>query len=101
MTLPSNGTPEERARRRANEYAGLMWHVGVFVAVNAFLWILDFITGGGLEWAFWATIPWALGLGMHYIAYTVEDRGVARRSYERFLAEELQRDRQAEELLPR
>lgn len=98
MTLRSESTPQERARRRANEYAGMLWHVAAFVVVNSFLWVLDFITGGGLDWAYWATIPWSVGLAMHYMAYVVSERGIARRSYERFLAEELQRERQAEEL---
>ena len=37
--------------------------------VNAFLWLQDLATGGGLEYAYWTTIPWGIGLLAHAIAY--------------------------------
>ena len=52
-----------------SEFAGLMWHTGIFAVVNAFLWIQDIAAGGGLEYAYWTTIPWAIGLISHALAY--------------------------------
>lgn len=49
--------------------ADLLWHAGIFLAVNAFIWIQDLAIGGGLEYAYWVTIPWAIGLGVHAITY--------------------------------
>ncbi|MEN8041362.1 MAG: hypothetical protein ABFR95_07655 [Actinomycetota bacterium] len=45
--------------------AGLLWHGGIFLAVNAFIWLQDIAIGGGLEYAYWVTIPWAVGLAVH------------------------------------
>jgi hypothetical protein len=49
--------------------AELLWHAGIFLVVNAFIWIQDLAIGGGLEYAYWVTIPWGIGLGAHAIAY--------------------------------
>ena len=55
-------TPEARARRRVKALSDLLWHSGIFVVVNAFLWVQDAVAGGGIEYAYWTTIPWAFGL---------------------------------------
>lgn len=49
--------------------ADLLWHSGIFVAVNAYIWVQDFAIGGGLDYAYWVTIPWAVGLATHSIVY--------------------------------
>jgi len=62
-------------RRHPHEYqqqserAGLITHVAVFVLVNGLLWLQDILAGGGLEYAYWITIPWGVGLAAHVIAY--------------------------------
>jgi uncharacterized membrane protein (UPF0136 family) len=65
-----------------------MWHVATFVIVNAFLWGIDIIKGGGLNWAYWVTITWGLGLAFHAAAYLLDESGLRDRKYRRFLAEE-------------
>ena len=72
------------------EYTDLMWHVASFVIVNAFLWLLDFGQGGGLDWAFWPTIGWGIGLAFHIAAYRFGNAGQSRR-YQKYLAEEQSR----------
>ena len=47
----------------------LVLHAGVFTVVNAFVWIQDFAIGGGLDYALWVTIPWAVGLAIHAGVY--------------------------------
>lgn len=47
----------------------LVWHAGIFLVVNAFLWAQDIIIGGGLEYAYWTTIPWGIGLLIHAAVY--------------------------------
>jgi hypothetical protein len=49
--------------------AALWWHIGIFVAVNAFIWIQDIAIGGGVDYAYWITIPWGIGLGIHATTY--------------------------------
>jgi hypothetical protein len=54
-----------RPRVESTPFSDLVLHAGVFTAVNAFVWIQDFAIGGGLDYAFWLTIPWAIGLAIH------------------------------------
>lgn len=62
------------AYARQSERAGLITHAVVFVLVNGFLWLQDIAAGGGLEYAYWVTVPWGVGLLAHFIAYMSVDR---------------------------
>ena len=57
-----------------SERAVLLTHIAAFVLVNGILWIQDILTGGGLDYAYWVTIPWGLGLAAHITAYLVSRR---------------------------
>jgi hypothetical protein len=92
MAEPVRKTPEERARKRVEEFEGLMWHIAAYVIVNAFLWFIDLNAGGGLDWAYWTTIPWGMGLLFHIAAYFIDLSGVWERRYEKILAEERARE---------
>jgi hypothetical protein len=87
-----DSTPEERAQKRVKDFSDLMWHVAVYVIVNAFLWIMDFAQGGGLEWAYWATIPWGIGLAFHAAAYFLDESGMRSKRYQKYLEEERKAD---------
>jgi hypothetical protein len=89
---PNETTPEERARKRAREFVGLLWHVATFAIVNAFLWGLDIVTGGGVQWAYWVSIAWGIGVAFHIAAYMFDDSGFEEKAYRRFLAKEQDRD---------
>lgn len=58
------------AARIDSELNNLIWHAGIFVAVNAFIWLQDIALGGGVDYALWTTIPWGIGLIIHAFAYT-------------------------------
>lgn len=81
------GTPEERAKRRAEEYIGLLWHVASYLIVVPFLFVLDWYVGSGIDWAFWVAVPWAVGLLFHLFAYATSTR-LMDRTYARFLEQE-------------
>jgi hypothetical protein len=67
-------TPEETARR-ARYLTGVMWHVGAFLIINVFFWVLDLITGQeGVQWAYWITLFWGFALAFHVLAYLVVGR---------------------------
>ncbi len=83
-------TPEERAKKRADEYVGLMWHVASYVVIVPFMFLLDWYLDSGIDWAHWVAILWAVGLLFHVIAYFIGDR-FTERAYERFLEQEKQR----------
>lgn len=84
-------TPQERAARRAKYLTGLLWHVGAFVIINAFFWLLDAMGAGGINWAFWITGAWALGLAFHALAYFIDGRDLEGRKAAQFEAEERSR----------
>lgn len=67
-----------RPSKAQGELAGLLTHGAIFTAVNALLWIEDIATGGGLEYAYWVTIPWGIGLLAHFVAYMIGARPVLR-----------------------
>ena len=75
---------------RVKQYTDFMWHLATFVIVNGFLWLLDFGQGGGLNWAFWPTLGWGIGLAFHAAAYRFGDAGQSRR-YQKFPAEKRSR----------
>lgn len=66
-SLPATAVPARSSR------ADLYIHATVFVLVNAFLWTQDILIGGGLDYAYWVTIPWAVGLAAHAIAEFAPD----------------------------
>ncbi|MEW6223016.1 MAG: 2TM domain-containing protein [Chloroflexota bacterium] len=61
----SAGRVEPTVRPRTE----LVVHGTAFAIVNAFLWLQDIVAGGGLEYAYWTTIPWGIGLIAHALAY--------------------------------
>ena len=70
----SRARPASRLDRASSE---LIWHGGIFLAVNAFIWLQDIAMGGGVEYAYWVTIPWGVGLIVHAITYAAERRTAA------------------------
>ncbi len=73
-TLNTDTSREKRARERATSLVDLIWHLGFFVIVNAFVWLQDYFTGGGISWAYWVTIPWGMGLALHGLAHVMQGR---------------------------
>lgn len=86
MAESAESTPEERAHKRAKASTSLMWHIGVFIIINAFFWILDLWTGAsGLQWAFWITLFWGFALLFHALAWFVDGRQLERRRTQHYL----------------
>ena len=85
-------TPEARARARVKAYTDAMWHLATFIVINAFLWGIDIIQGGGVNWAYWVTISWGIGVAFHLASFFLDENGLQARRYQRFLEEERRRD---------
>jgi hypothetical protein len=49
-------------------------HGVIFVLVNAFLWLQDIALGGGVDYAYWVTIPWGVGLAAQIVAVSRAER---------------------------
>lgn len=56
-------------RARPSGGADVLIHAGIFLLVNAFLWFQDIAVGGGLNYAYWVTIAWGIGLAAHVLSY--------------------------------
>lgn len=67
-------SPRTTRRAGIEGRAELLWHAGIFVLVNAFIWIQDIAIGGGVDYAYWVTIPWGIGLIAHTTTYLVQRR---------------------------
>ncbi|WP_300623957.1 2TM domain-containing protein [Ilumatobacter sp.] len=79
-------TPEQLAEREARYFEDLMWHVGTFAIINAFLWFLDLWVGqDGAQWAYWVTVAWGIGLAFHVLAYLIDGRSISHRRVDRLL----------------
>lgn len=79
LSTEEMSTQESSARQRAKAYADLLWHIGAFVIINAFFWILDAVTGGGITWAFWITFFWGFALAFHALAWMIQGRQLEQR----------------------
>jgi len=86
MGKATKSTPEDRARKRVKNLTDLMWHATTFAIVNAFMWVIV------PSAAFWVTITWGVGLAFHIAAYLLDENGGQDRRYQRFLAEEQERE---------
>ena len=81
----------ELARKRAS-FKG---HLGTYIVVNTFLWILWYFTGrnhsyDGVPWPIWPTLGWGIGITMHYIgAYVFPKSGSVESEYEKLKQEQL------------
>lgn len=60
--IEETGTDRERALARLHKKRDLQGHVVTYVVVNAVLWTIWAITGGGYPWPAWVTGGWAIGL---------------------------------------
>ena len=87
-------TRHEAARRQAKYLSGLMWHVGTFLIINTFFWVLDIWGGQGVNWSIWITAAWGLALAFHALAYLVDGRGLEDRKTQEYLADEPWREPQ-------
>jgi hypothetical protein len=78
VTMAVMGRKRVRPAGRIDaELSNLIWHAGIFLAVNAFIWLQDIALGGGIDYALYTTIPWGIGLAVHAIAYTRSRRAPA------------------------
>lgn len=62
-------SPSVPVPRMASARADLYTHAGIFLVVNAYIWVQDIAIGGGVDYAFWVTIPWGIGLLAHAVAH--------------------------------
>lgn len=80
-------TPEERAARRLRTINGFLWHGATYLIINAFLWFVDLLNGS-LDFAFWVSISWGIGLAFHLAATLIGEDVESGPRYRRLLEQE-------------
>lgn len=83
----NGSTPEERAARRLKDINGFLWHAATFLIVNGFLWFID-VLDGGLDFAYWVTITWGIGVAFHLAATLIGEDDESSPRYRRLLQRE-------------
>ena len=97
MTLHTDDTDLERARKRAARMAGFYAHLLLYVVVNVLLTVIDVAAGpaGGetvlaLDWAYWSIIFWGVIVVIDamttFVIPVLLGEGWQRRQVDRYLA---------------
>jgi hypothetical protein len=77
----------EIAKRRAS----FKYHLGTYVAVISFLWIIWYLTGSDYyhshyPWPVWPSFGWGIGLTFHFLgAYVSQKDNSVEREYEKLV----------------
>lgn len=81
------GDKDPQIWQLAQRRVAFKYHLGTYVVVNAFFWILWYLTGRdqhGWPWPIWPMIGWGIGLLFHYLgAYVFPKEGSVEREYEK------------------
>ena len=56
---------EQMALQYVRELKGFYTHLGSYVCVIAFLFILNYVVSPGYYWAWWAAMGWGFGIASH------------------------------------
>ena len=65
----------EQALKQARELRGFYNHAGVYVLVNLFLFLVDWLSGPEEWWFYWPLIGWGIGLTVHGLNTFIGMRG--------------------------
>jgi hypothetical protein len=76
-----------RARERVEELKGFYIHLAIYVVINVGLYVIDFAQGDGLQWAYWVTIGWGIGILVHLVSLIIEQSRFTARWEARKVAE--------------
>ncbi len=73
MTTDKNGFDEQKSRKKATSKAkrraykkiGFLWHLVVFVLVNAAIVVINFVYSPEYLWFIWVLGGWGFGFALH------------------------------------
>ncbi len=58
----------------ASGWHDVIAHAAVFLVVNTLVWMQDLAMGGGIDYAYWITVPWGIGLVLHVVGQASSSR---------------------------
>ncbi len=56
-----------RARKKVKKKKGFFVHLGVYLSVALFFFLINILSFDGELWFFWPMLPWGVGLAIHYL----------------------------------
>jgi hypothetical protein len=65
----------EKARKRVEARIGFYIHLGVYVAVNALLIVINLLTSREYLWFMWPLMGWGMGVLFHGLGVFVFSKG--------------------------
>jgi hypothetical protein len=71
LALRARSLPATAAAEPDTGWGDVAVHAGIFAVVNSFLWVQDIALGDGVNYAYWVTIPWGIGLAAHALTQYV------------------------------
>ncbi len=83
----------ERARKRVEELREFYQHLIVYLAVNAFLVVINLLTSPEHLWFYWPLFGWGIGLAIHGATVFGSNRFWGSRWEERKIKELMEKDR--------
>lgn len=67
-TIDTDSELYKKAKARVEELKGYYTHLGIYVIVNIFLFILDATNNPSQWWFYWTTLGWGIGIAAHTFA---------------------------------
>ena len=64
-------TKYQRAKKRVEALRGFYVHLGVYVVVNLFLFLLNIITSPDILWFYWPLLGWGIAIVVHALSVFV------------------------------
>lgn len=56
---------QDQARKQAKKLVGFYANLFWYIVINIFLYILDYSNNGRIDWAYWVTFGWGIGILSH------------------------------------
>lgn len=63
--MNEEGIKYQRAKERVESLRWFYFHLGVYLLVNLFLFLLNIITSPDSLWFYWPLLAWGVGLILH------------------------------------
>jgi hypothetical protein len=81
-----------KARGRVEAKLGFLWHLGVYLAVNTLLIIINISTSTEYLWFKWPLLGWGIGVFFHGLAVFRLSSGRLATLKERMIQEEMKKE---------
>ncbi|MFW5691037.1 MAG: protein kinase domain-containing protein [Chloroflexota bacterium] len=92
-SLPDEQRIRRQVEKRIEERNDFYSHLAIYVAVNAMLWTIWAVAGGGFPWPIFPTMGWGIGIVAHYVSYW-QEHGPGRLRRDEEIEREIRRERE-------